>query len=744
MIQSAIQLFRALRRPEGAKRNPSELAAQLEQLAQRNAELEQAVLTHQKIADGLCRTQADLIHAQRLTKIANWRWSVPRNELIEISDTFAEIYGVDTSEIYALMQHRMERVLHPEDHERVQSAFREVKESGNSYEIEYRIVHSNGEIRHIHEIGECIFDDSSQVIEQVGTVQDVTELKQAEAALQQAHDELEQRIWVRTAQLQNANAALREEATERKHAEAKREEWELLIQSAARASKIGYALWDELERKYLSVSEEYAHLFGLTVEEFEERYPTFAEDREAIHPEDRERYHTLEDAYRENPVDTPIEYRIITPTGETLHVRELMQPIRDETGRLIQSIITIQDLTEQKQTEEQLRQAQKMEAVGQLTGGIAHDFNNLLAVILGNLELLEGEIDKTTQASEWVQTAIAATERGAGLTQRLLAFSRKQALQPESLDTNVLIQGMLDLLRLTIGESIEIELVQDAGLWQSRADLNQLENAILNLVINARDAMPAGGKLTITTSNTRISDDYALAQAGVAPGPYVLVTVTDTGSGMPKAVRQHAFEPFYTTKDAGRGSGLGLSMVYGFIKQSGGHVSIYSEVGVGTTVRLYLPKFSGKEAPEAAAINSSEIPKAIDSSEIPKANGEVVLVVEDDQGLRSLVVRILRSLDYKVLEVNSAAPALEVLRSPAEVDLLLTDLVLPEKMSGNKLVEEALLVRPDLRVLYMSGYTEDAILHQGRLADGVEFLQKPFRTVDVARAVQKALAAPKV
>ncbi len=734
MIHSVIQFFRALRTPGEGERDPSELAGQVAELRRRNAELEEAVVSHRKAADELRRTQADLGRAQQMAKIGNWRWSVLRNELIECSDAFAEIHGVDLTAIHELMQHQLERVIHPEDRERVQRAYRACDESGDDYEVEYRIVRLNGEIRHVREIGENIFDNSGRIVEQIGTTQDVTELKQVEDALRKAHDNLEQRVQRRTAQLQNANAALREEVAERKRAEAKREEREMLLRSAARISKMGYAVWDELEQRYASVSEEYAQLSGLTVEEFSQRFPTLAEDFEAIHPEDRERYRAFDDAYRANPADAQIEYRFIDPAGEIIHVRELFQPIRDETGRLIQSIITVQDITDQKRTEEQLRQAQKMEAVGQLTGGVAHDFNNLLAVILGNLELVEGEIDQTAQASEWVQTAIAAAERGAGLTQRLLAFSRKQALRPEPVDANALIQDMLDLLRRTIGMSIEIELVRGAGLWQSLADLNQLENAILNLAINSRDAMPDGGRLTITTSNVQIGDDDAHTQPGVAAGQYVLVAMSDTGSGMSEAVQQHAFEPFFTTKDVGRGSGLGLSMVYGFIKQSGGHVSVDSEVGVGTTVRLFLPRFSGEEVPEAAAVGPPEI---------LKANGEVVLVVEDDHDLRALVVRILRSLDYRVLEANSGAPALEILQSPTEVDLLLTDVMLPEGMSGNELVGLALRVRPDLHVLYMSGYTEDAILHQGRLADDAEFLQKPFHMVDFARAARKALARTK-
>jgi len=734
MIRSVLQFFRALRGSAEIDRILSEQAAQIEELTRRNAELEQSVLDHREAAEVLRRSQVYLERAQQLARIGNWRWSVPRGELIDSSEAYAAIHGVSPSEIDELIKHQLERSIHPDDRERVERAFRELEASGTEYEIEYRIVRPDREVRHIHEVGENIFDDSGRLIEQMGTIQDVTELKHAEDSLLKAHDELEQRVQARTAQLQDANIALREEVAERKRAEAERAERELLLRSTARNSKIGYAVWDELKRCYTNVSEEFAQIIGLTVEQFGVHFPTFVEDFDAVHPDDRERYRAYDEAYNANPNLTQIEYRMLKPDGEVVHVREVMQPVWDETGRLIQSIITNQDITEQKQTEEQLRQAQKMEAVGQLTGGIAHDFNNLLAVIVGNLELVEGEIGPAAHASEWVQTAIGAAERGAGLTQRLLAFSRKQALRPETLDANALVQGMLDLLRRTIGERIEIELVRDAGLWQCVVDPNQLENAILNLAINARDAMPAGGKLTISTSNARIDEDYASAQTDVAAGQYVLIAASDTGSGMSEDVQRHVFEPFYTTKDVGRGSGLGLSMVYGFIKQSGGHVSIYSEIGVGTTIRLFIPRFSGDGLSDAAAV---------DAVEIPRANGEVVLVVEDDSDLCALMVRSLRSLDYEVLEANSGGAALEILRSATEVDLLLTDVVLSEGMNGVELAEEALRVRPDLRVLYMSGYTEDAIVHQGQLGDDVQFLQKPFRRLDVARAARRALADTK-
>jgi nitrogen-specific signal transduction histidine kinase/CheY-like chemotaxis protein len=407
-----------------------------------------------------------------------------------------------------------------------------------------------------------------------------------------------------------------------------------------------------------------------------------------------------------------------------------MKPVFDESGALAQTIVAIQDITDLKTAEAQLRQAQKMEAVGQLTGGIAHDFNNLLAIMLGNLELLESELDRGSESGEWVQRAIGAAERGAKLTQRLLAFSRQQALRPEPVDVDNLVRGLLDLLRRTLGETIDVELVSDAGLWLCDVDRAQLENAILNLAINARDAMGEGGRLTIETSNARIDDEYTAAQADVSPGQYVLVAVSDTGTGMPDEIIDHVFEPFFTTKGVGEGSGLGLSMVFGFIKQSSGHVKIYSEEGRGSTVKLYLPRSS-----EAGEVRREPDAEGLSA----EAQNAVVLVVEDDADLRRLIVQMLRSLNYATLESGSGEEALVVLRGSTRVDLLLTDLVLPGGISGRDLGEEAQRARSGIRVLFMSGYAENAIIHQGRLDEGVNFLQKPFRIVTVARAIRKML-----
>jgi CheY-like chemotaxis protein len=370
-----------------------------------------------------------------------------------------------------------------------------------------------------------------------------------------------------------------------------------------------------------------------------------------------------------------------------------------------------------------------MEAVGQLTAGVAHDFNNMLAVTWGNAELLEDEIGADNPQ---LGAVFRATKRGADLTQRLLAFSRKQVLNPKIVNANNLIADITGLLRRTLEEHIDIETVTGAGLWNCEVDPAQLENALVNLAINARDAMPDGGKLTIETANVRLDDDYAAAQAEVKPGQYVMLAVTDTGTGMAPEVRDHVFEPFFTTKAVGKGSGLGLSMIYGFVKQSGGHVTIYSEPGEGTTIKLYLPRSTETEAAERKAATDA----------VPAARGETVLVVEDDSDLRTLAVALLGNLGYQVLEAGTGAAALEQLGSTTRVNLLLTDVMLPGGMNGRELAAEAGRRAPGLQVLYMSGYTENAIVHHGRLDADAELLPKPFRRADLARAVRRALDRP--
>jgi PAS domain S-box-containing protein len=416
--------------------------------------------------------------------------------------------------------------------------------------------------------------------------------------------------------------------------------------------------------------------------------------------------------------------------GSTFVANIMINAIRDQSGNLLGFTKITRDITEKKAFEDQLRQGQKMEAVGHLTGGVAHDFNNLLTVIMGNLEHLDRILPPTQPSQRIIAAALRGASRAAILTHRLLAFSRRQPLKPEVLSVNKLVAGMSDLMRRTLGEAIFIETVVAGGLWPTLADSNQLENALINLAINARDAMPDGGKLTVETANTYLDDAYARMHDQVEPGQYVGIFVTDTGIGMSADILSQVFEPFFTTKEIGQGTGLGLSQVYGFIKQSGGHVKIYSEVGKGTTVRIYLPRYRG-------AGDITEDRQAI--QRIPQGRSELVLVVEDDPDVRDYTVEMVGDLGYSVLSAPDGASALRLLDSNRGVILLFTDVGLPGGMNGRQLAEQALRRQPRLKVLYTTGYARNAIIHQGRLDPGVEVIFKPFTYSDLATRIRQVL-----
>ncbi len=390
----------------------------------------------------------------------------------------------------------------------------------------------------------------------------------------------------------------------------------------------------------------------------------------------------------------------------------------------------IEEVEARSQVEDQLRQVQKMEAVGQLTGGIAHDFNNMLAVITSGLNLMQRRLARgDTDVSRFVDAAIDGANRAAMLTQRLLAFSRQQPLAPEALSVNTLVAGMSELLSRTLSEHVEIETRLAAGLWQSKVDPAQLENTILNLAVNARDAMGEGGKLTIETQNVFVDDVYAKEYA-LKPGQFVMIAVTDSGDGMSADVIAKAFDPFFTTKEVGKGTGLGLSQVYGFVRQSGGHVRIYSEIGVGTTVKLYLPRHDMESEVDRSEQRSSPMQRG--------AKNERILVVEDDSRVRALSVEALRELGYAVVEAAGPAEAVRLLERDDTFALLFTDVVMPG-MSGQELAEAARRMHPDMKVLYTTGYTRNAMVHNGTIDVGTSLLTKPFSLEDLALKVRKIL-----
>ncbi len=380
---------------------------------------------------------------------------------------------------------------------------------------------------------------------------------------------------------------------------------------------------------------------------------------------------------------------------------------------------------------ERLHQSQKMEAVGQLTGGIAHDFNNMLAVVMGSLELLKRRVgNDDPRAQRYAEAAMDGARRAAVLTQRLLAFSRQQPLRPESVDANKLVAGMSDLLRRALGTNIQLETVLAGGLWRTHADPNQLESVILNLAVNARDAMAEGGRLTIEAQNAHLDGRYASAHLGVPSGQYVMIAVTDTGVGMNDEVIAKAFDPFFTTKGVGKGTGLGLSQVYGFVKQTGGHVKIYSEVGLGTTVKVYLPRFVGNSNEESDVQHADAVPLG--------ETYEVVLVVEDEEAVRQFSVDALTELGYRVLEADGAASALRLLETHPEIALLFTDIVMPE-VNGAKLAEEVRRRWPGVKILFTTGYTRNAVVHNGVLDAGVDLIGKPYTLEALATKIREVL-----
>jgi PAS domain S-box-containing protein len=548
-----------------------------------------------------------------------------------------------------------------------------------------------------------------------------------------------------------------------------RQESDDLLGLAEEAGRLGIFEW-QVPANTVSLSPKCLSLYGLAG--IDGRYESW---RACIFREDQIRIDQLiESAFETGKRELNAEFRIIRASDGALRWIEARNIIfYDGRQRPLRVVGVNVDVTEQKRAmvqlraftetleervkersreleteyearqraEEALRQAQKIEAVGQLTGGIAHDFNNLLTIVVGGLEAIGRQVSTlppspaVSRIARAREMALQGAHRAVALTSRLLAFSRQQPLAPQALDANKLVAGICEMLRRTLGEAVALETVLAGGLWRSFADFNQLENAVLNLALNARDAMPNGGKLTIETANCHLDETYVGGIAEpVAQGQYVMIAVADTGSGMDKATLDKAFEPFFTTKEVGRGTGLGLSQVYGFVRQSAGHVKIYSELGEGTTVKIYLPRHRGETdsmKPEDGAIGAA------------RAIGiETILVVEDDAALRAYTMESLRELGYRVLEAASAAAALDILGNDRDVNLLFTDVVMPGGVNGRELANEAMRRQPDLKVLFTTGYTRNAIVHHGRLDPGVHLISKPFSFAELANRIRARLDAP--
>ena len=448
------------------------------------------------------------------------------------------------------------------------------------------------------------------------------------------------------------------------------------------------------------------------------------------HPEDQQRVvERIAAAIKGADQYLELRHRFRHANGRWRHALSRALLIRDQPGRAIRMVGGMTDISERVAMDERLVQGQRLEAVGHLTGGVAHDFNNLLTVILGTADLLDEQLEEDPDRRLLVRTIVEAAQRGASLTRHLLAFARKQPLEPSVIDVNHLLAGIEPMLHRTLGEDVELEVVRGAALWPALVDPAQLEHAVLNLCLNARDAMPEGGRLTVETSNRHLHQEYVDSNFDVRPGQYVLLAVSDTGTGIAPEQMQHVFEPFFTTKEKGKGTGLGLSMVFGFIKQSGGHVKIYSEPGQGTTVRMYLPRATVMVAVSALPVR--DIP-------IPRGAGEVILVVEDEPAVLSQAMSQVAALGYRPIGASTPESALAILRERDDIALLFTDIVMPG-MNGRELVDAARSIRPGLRVLFTSGYTENAVVHHGRVDPGVHLLAKPYQRADLARRLHEAL-----
>lgn len=539
-----------------------------------------------------------------------------------------------------------------------------------------------------------IFGEKGDVVSVVGFDIDITEQREAEQALKVHANMLEETVAHRTAALRDSEARFR-----------------------AFAESAADSFW-ETDAQYRFTTVQYPEDLGLTPWE-----------QAGLSDDDHDRWVAQRALMEAHQGFREFEYRRLDKNGKHRFLAINAMPAFGSDGEFLGYRGTMRDVTTERHAQEALRQSQKMDAIGQLTGGVAHDFNNMLGVIVGNLELLAERFEGDPEQRALLDNALSSADRGSELIRRLLAFASKQPLAPRSFDLNDQISGMISVLQRTLGEAVSLKISKDAMLWHCNADPGQVESALLNLAINARDAMPDGGRLTIQTANVSVNRDEAADDNGLEAGDYVRLSVTDTGSGMSADILNQAFEPYFTTKGAGKGTGLGLSMVFGFARQSNGHAEIASEVGVGTTVTLHLPR----AAPATYA--------ATPSTAQPRSScGETILVVEDNADVRKVTVRMLKDLGYDVLQAENGKGALSLLAAERPIDLILTDVVLPGCMSGPDIAVHAQNGFGNVKVVFMSGYALEMISNQNRPGSDVILLKKPFRKRDLAQKVSEALA----
>ncbi len=650
-------------------------------------------ITGRKIQEeALRQSQASLAEAQCLAHLGNWEWS-PRTGEAFWSDEVYRILGLGPREIPATFKAFLQAV-HPGDRGLVRKALGRALHRRKPYGIGHRIVRPDGSERFVYGQGEVYCDAHGKAERMLGTIQDVTERRRAQEALKESE-----------------------------------KRYRLL------AENVTDVIWTvDLDLRLTYVSPSIQFLTGHNAKEYlslglEQLLPATSLELAQ---------NKLKELLAQEEVKTDlsrsgtIEIELFRPDGSTVWTEVKGSFLRDGQGHPVGVLGVTRDITMRRKLEEQLRQSQKMEVVGRLAGGVAHDFNNLLTAILGYCELLLSVIQADDPAHQDVAEIKKAGERAALLTRQLLAFSRRQVLRPKSLDLNQVMENLGKMLKRVIGEDIELSILPGANLGQVMADPGQIEQVILNLTVNARDAMPQGGKLIIKTADVDLDEAYAAIHAQVEPGPYVLLAVTDTGCGMDEPTRSHIFEPFFTTKEVGKGTGLGLSTVYGIIRQSGGHIWVYSESGQGTTFKIYLPRIgAGKAVPSRDRVSRASL-----------RGHETILLVEDEDLVRQIARRILQSHGYTVLEARDGNEALQIYeRHEGHIHLMLTDLVMPG-LGGLELAHRLASRYPGMRVLFMSGYADNGIMDKDMQDQGLVYLQKPFEAHALTRKVREALDAP--
>ena len=633
------------------------------------------------------RTQqvaAQLAHAQQLTHIGSWEWILSTGAAIW-SEELCHIYGVIPDEIGRALETYLQYV-HPEDREFTRRTLEGGLRAHTMFSFDHRIVRADGTPRILHAEGGVVLDHTGVPVRMIGTAQDITERRRVEDALHETQER---------------------------------------FRSAFEHSGTGMAL-QGLDGRYVRVNHALCEMLGYSEDELlaatcEETPP----DESAVPRENERRMLAGALSYYER------EQRYTHKQGHVVTARVSVSLVRDAVGRPMNVLLQFQDLTQHRVLEQQLRQAQKMEAIGRLAGGVAHDFNNMLTVIAGRTEMMLARLGAGHALRENLQLIRTTAARASRLTQQLLAFSRRQILHPSVLDLNAVAHGLREMLSRLLGEDVELVTLLPPPAKTVRADLTQVEQILVNLAVNARDAMPRGGRLTIATATVELDEVFAGDHPGARPGRYGMISVSDTGLGMGPEVQAQLFEPFFTTKDVGRGTGLGLATVYGIVKQHAGHIAFKSELGRGSTFYIYLPHV---DAPLEAPLATS-LPAA------PRGGRERIMLVEDEDSLRDLARDILEAEGYTVIEARNASEALLVAENySADIDLLVTDVIMPQ-MSGRELAERLTRSRP-MRVLYMSGYTENAIVHPGGSEANVPFLAKPFLPDALLDKVREVLDTP--